>query len=326
MSLSKRKVAAGAVILALLVVLIVGGAVVLWNDSMTTPDVDCEGTNVPPNADLQQLMERHGEGTTFCLSEGSYAVSDDLRPSEGTQLVGAGMSKTFLQGTGAQIIIDAQRSADVLVAHMDISGAMGTSECKPSCGSGFRGGPDNTLMFVRLHDNVNHGVGGSEPGLLVEDSILDNNGSELFMGCCAGGIKGGNGFTIRDSEVYGNIGNGIWCDSGCPGGLEAVNNAIHDNLLSGIRHEVSDGGAIIRGNTIENNDTSGEPGAHAGIAIIASSDVVIDNNFIRENNGHAIVVRDNPRGLSEDVIIEANELEGGTIDGCGDRVACLDNP
>ncbi len=286
---------------------------------------ECNGTDVPSGSDLQQMIDQHATSTIFCLAEGTYRVSSALRPSEGMQLIGAGIEKTYLEGTGARIIVDAKGAADVLIAHMDISGARGNLACRPSCGSGFRGGPNNSVTFVRLHDNVNHGIGGSEQGLVVENSILDHNGSQPFTGCCAGGIKGGIGFTIRDSKVFANIGNGIWCDSGCPGGLEAIGNSIFDNTRSGIRYEVSQGGATVSGNTIDNNDLSGEPGAHAGIAVIASKGAVITRNTIGDNNGHAIVIRDTPRGDSEKVRIEDNEIQGQTIDGCGVDVTCIDN-
>lgn len=289
------------------------------------PPSECNGIDVPTGSDLQEVIDQHATSTILCLAKGTYRVSSALRPSEGMQLIGAGIEKTYLEGTGARIIIDAKGAAEVLIAHMDISGARGNLVCRPSCGSGFRGGPNNSVAFVRLHDNVNHGIGGSEQGLIVENSILDHNGSRAFTGCCAGGIKGGIGFTIRDSEVFANIGNGIWCDSGCPGGLEVIGNTIFDNTRSGIRYEVSQGGATVSDNAIDNNDLSGEPGAHAGIAVIASQGAVITRNTIGDNNGHAIVVRDTPRGDSKNVRIEHNEIQGQTIDGCGVDVTCIDN-
>ncbi|MGH2700439.1 MAG: right-handed parallel beta-helix repeat-containing protein [Actinomycetota bacterium] len=317
----------GVVLVALIGALaIAGAAAILFDRSQLEPaPSECKGVDVPSGSDLQQVIDQHAASTTFCLAEGTFRVSTPLLPREGTQLIGAGIDKTYLEGTGAEIIIDAKGSAGVLIAHMDISGARGNPRCRPSCGSGFRGGRDNTVEFVRLHDNVNHGIGGSEQGLVVANSILDHNGSRPFTGCCAGGIKGGIGFTIRASEVFANIGNGIWCDSGCPGGMEAIGNTIFDNTRSGIRYEVSWGGATVSDNVINSNDRSGDPGAHAGIAVIASRNALITRNTIGDNNGHAIVVRDTPRGASENVRIERNEILGQTIDGCGAEVTCIDN-
>jgi hypothetical protein len=310
---------------ALVVVLVTAGvAVSLFLNSDTLP-VECDGIDVPAGTDVQQVIGQHDEGTTFCFAEGTYQVPTPIRLLEDTRLIGAGIDKTYLKGTGAEIVVDAQDAPHVLIAHLNITAAQGNAECRPSCGRGFRGGPDNRVSFVRLHDNANNGIGGSARGLIVENSILDHNGSEKFIACCSGGIKGGTGFTIRDSEVFANNGNGIWCDVGCDGGMEATGNRIFDNTRSGIRYEISGGGALIAGNRIDNNDVFRQEGAHGGIAIVASQNVVIADNIMGDNNGHAIVVRTTPRGASDNVRIEGNKLQGQTIDGCGGDVICAGN-
>ena len=286
----------------------------------------CTGMRLSPGDDLAAVIEtERDEGLTLCLAAGTYEVPNDIDLQNGDRIMGAGMDQTFLEGTGAKIVLDAQGAEDVLLYGLDISGGRGRVVCRPMCGSGFRGGLNNRVESVRLHDNENHGIGGSEEGLVVIDSVLDHNGSRGFLGCCAGGIKGGSGFTIRDSQIYSNTGNGLWCDSGCAGGFEAYDNEIYDNSRSGIRYEVSVEGAMIEGNRIYGNNTSDPPGGHGGIGIIASGNARIVGNFFDDNQGAGIVINDTPRGNSSDIVVQDNDLNGDELEGCGASVVCENN-
>jgi hypothetical protein len=289
-------------------------------------EFNCEGTRLSPGDDLADAIEtERDEGVTFCLEAGTYEVPKDIDVQDGDQVIGAGMEQTFLEGAGAKIVIDAQGADDVLIRGLDISGGRGRIECRPMCGSGFRGGLDNRVESVRLHDNENHGIGGSEEGLTVVDSVLDHNGARGFLGCCAGGIKGGSGFVIRNSEIYSNTGNGIWCDSGCAGGFEVYDSDIYDNSRSGIRYEVSDDGAIIEDNRIYDNNSSDPPGGHGGIGIIASANARVVGNYFAGNVGAGIVINDTPRGNSHDILVRDNDLNGDDLEGCGASVVCESN-
>jgi len=286
----------------------------------------CKGMRLSPGDDLAAVIEtERDEGLILCLAAGTYEVPNDIDLQDGDRIMGAGMDQTFLEGTGAKIVLDAQGADDVFLYGLDISGGRGRVVCRPMCGSGFRGGLNNRVESVRLHDNENHGIGGSEEGLVVIDSVLDNNGSRGFLGCCAGGIKGGSGFTIRDSQIYSNTGNGLWCDSGCGGGFEVYDSEIYDNSRSGIRYEVSDEGAIIEGNRIYGNNTSDPPGGHGGIGIIASANARVVGNFFEDNQGAGIVINDTPRGNSHDIVVQDNEMNGDELEGCGASVVCENN-
>jgi len=284
------------------------------------PGKDGDGcVHVSADEDIQQAIDAHPEDTRFCLGAGRHEVADPILPKNGNHLIGMGMSETFVVGTGAEIIIDAKRAdaTSVVVRDMDISASAGTVACKPACGSGFRGGRDNVIESVRFHDHPNHGIGGSNGALTVLNSVLDHNGSAEFVGCCAGGIKGGTGFTIRDSKVFSNTGVGIWCDVGCVGGMEVYDNHVYDNTRDGIRYEVSDGGAVIVGNVVENNNTSEAVGGHGGITSVGSAHAVIRNNVLRNNGTAGIVVIQGGRGVEmQDIVIVDNKLRGDHIEGC----------
>jgi hypothetical protein len=281
----------------------------------------CDGVDLTPADDLQDAIDDQPNGTTYCLAAGTYVIEDNIEPTDGTELVGSGMGVTVLRSEGANIVIDAEGASDIAISHLDISDAHGSRACRPRCGSGLAGGTGVTIDSVAFYDNENHGIGGAEE-LVVRNSVFHHNGSDGFTGCCAGGLKSGSGFRIENSKIYENTGNGIWCDSGCPDGLEAYNNEIRDNSLDGIRYEVSDGGAVIVGNVVMNNNTTDSRGGHGGIAIVASTNVEIRNNTLGENSHGGIVVADTPRGRSSEIVVEDNELNGDEILGCSEGAAC----
>ncbi|CAN5495150.1 hypothetical protein BH20ACT23_BH20ACT23_02550 [soil metagenome] len=297
------------------------------------PPVECHGWRVAATSDIQQRIDQHEEGSTFCLEEGTYRLVSSIQPPDGTHLVGAGMDKTRLVGTGAEIIIDAKDSADVLIAHVDISGARGTQACKPSCGSGLRGGPNNTFKFVRVHDNANHGIGGSGDSLLIENSEIYGNGSNEFLGCCAGGVKSGNSFTINNSLVHDNNGSGIWCDVGCPR-FVVQDNVVIDNTKNGVRFEhggntpdsvVAASSALIVRNRVQGNNSShGYPGA--GIEVNSASNAEVAFNILGDTpDGTGISVRGS-RYPTVNIVIHDNVMNDDRVNGCHLRgVACTRN-
>lgn len=281
--------------------------------------LQCSGVNLKPSDDIQGAIDGHPDNTTFCLAPGEYPISSNIEPKSGDGFIGAGMDATFLMGDGAEIIIDANAAdaSDVAVARMDISGAEGDSSCKPECGTGFSGGVNNLVESVRLHDNPNHGIGGSESGLVVLDSILDHNGSDQFVGCCSGGIKGGTGFTIIESQVYSNIGVGIWCDVGCDGGMKVYQNTVRDNTRDGIRYEISSDGAVIGRNRVTDNNTSDVTGGHGGITSVGSANATITGNELGGNGVAGVVItaaRRRPKVA--DIDVGGNALNGDRVVGC----------
>jgi Right handed beta helix region len=284
----------------------------------------CGGVEVGLDDDLQEAIDGSPAGTTFCLAAGTYVIEEPIETKDGTELRGEGMGVTVLHSEGANVVVDAARDRDVAVSHLDLADAHGSRACRPQCGSGLHGGSSVVIDSVAFYDNENHGLGGAED-LVVTNSVFHHNGSRGFTGCCAGGLKSGSGFRIEDSKIYENTGNGLWCDSGCPEGMEALDNEIRDNTLDGIRYEVSDGGALIAGNVIARNNTSESRGGHGGIAVVASSNAEVRENTLGGNGHGGIVVADTARGRSADVVIAGNSLRGDDIRGCSEDVVCADN-
>ena len=269
-------------------------------------------------------------GTTFCIRAGTYNVGPSgIQMKSGDKLIGAGRESVFIKGSGWQII-DASKAPGAVFRSIDVSGATGNRDCRPRCGRGIVPGANNQIIDVRVHHNFTAGIGGGAAGLLILDSELDHNGSEAMTGCCAGGVKSANSFTIRNSYVHDNIGNGIWLDM-CGDRLVATNNVVKNNTKDGIRYEQprwscpDSRSASILYNTVQNNNLDREP-ASAGINVNSSPNAVVASNTLGSNGlGHGIRVG-GTRGPLTGTEIRNNSLNRDKINGCDlATVSCVSN-
>jgi len=165
-------------------------------------------------------------------------------------------------------------------------------------------GDNFTIRGSTFSRNGVSGLGGSETvGGLIEANIVDNNGAQAATGVLGNG--GGMKFTqaasiddplvVRDNEIFGNSGIGVWCDIGCDG-FEVIDNYIHDQESRAVMFELSSN-AVIRGNLLVNtnqwSDFSRDFNA-AAIAVGESSDVLIEDNYI-DGAVAGIIVRQTQR-------------------------------
>jgi hypothetical protein len=238
------------------------------------------------------------------------------------------MAPTKIKGTSRDgIFYFTNPAKGILIQNLDVSGSPAARDkSNPETkkyGRGFNGNgqqPVVTIRYSRFHHNENSGVDGIGPGSLLEYVELDNNGSEDYLGCCAGGVKSGNYYEIRHSYVHHNKGYGIWCDVGCDGGGVWF---IHDNLVTnnsvdGIRYEISmnDVGALIENNVVKSNNTSNKLGGHGGIAVVSSWHTVVKDNVLGNNGNAGIEIKDDNRGSVKNVVIGANRTNGDSVKGC----------
>jgi hypothetical protein len=288
------------------------------------PSGPCSGVAVTAGSDLQSALDAHPAGTTFCLGAGTFTVAAPITPESGDSIVGLGASQTFVVASGAPAVFEATGTTGVTLRDLDISGAVGGESCKPACGRGISGGSDLLVANVRVHDNAAAGIGGTDGPMTIVASELDHNGSEALRGCCAAGVKSANGFTITDSSVHDNIGVGIWCDVGCGGTFQAVDNVVSGNQLGGIRYETASGPALIQGNVVTNNNVLSQ-GGHGGIEVNSSANVVVTANTLGGNSGAGIIVGGGRSPGLENVMISNNSLSGDELVGCDQGVTCLGN-
>lgn len=308
-------------------------------------DADCLGTDIHPGDELVEIVNEGEEGETFCIHAGTYDIGTaNLEPRAGQSFVGdpvqigpAGevYAETVIRGSDTDGVFNFVREANgVRFENLDISGAIGERDRDDvdtkKYGRGINGNsyePVITVRYSRIHHNSNSGIGGIGAGTLIDAVELDHNGSETYLGCCAGGVKSGNSYTIRNSYVHDNVGYGIWCDLGCEGGLwEIVGNTVTGNTVDGIRFEVSmnDHGAVIKDNVVQGNNTSLKTGGHGGIAIVSSWNVLVTGNVLGDNGNYGIDIHNDARGSIRNITVEGNEMNGDDIKGCdlGNDVFC----
>jgi parallel beta-helix repeat protein len=144
------------------------------------------------------------------------------------------------------------------------------------------------VLNNNVHDNGQLGVAvnSTTTTVLVQgNTIARNNWAGFRITFEAGGLKFGNvaGLTAIGNYVYENVGNGIWCDGGCSGGIFA-NNVVENNAKNGISYEVSHAWTI-RNNVVIGNGfgTSWEWMGGTGIQINESDHVEVANNVVADN-------------------------------------------
>jgi parallel beta-helix repeat protein len=284
------------------------------------------------------IVNRGAPAQTFCIHAGAYDIGTlNLQPRPGQSFIGDPVTigprgeihaPTAIIGGDLDGVFYFIRSADnVLFENLDISGSPGVRDVNDADtkkhGRGINGNsfmPVITIRHSRIHHNANSGVDGIGAGTLLDSVELDNNGSSSYLACCAGGVKSGRTYTIRNSFVHDNTGYGIWCDQGCHGGVwQVAGNLVTGNSVDGIRYEVSmnDFGASIENNVVQGNNTSGKVGGHGGIAIVSSWKAAVVGNLLGGNGNFGIEFKDDNRGSLADNVARGNDMNGDGIKGCG---------
>jgi hypothetical protein len=295
----------------------------------------CTGTSVSPTDDLAAKIADAPSGTTFCIHAGTFSLgSAALAPKDKDKLIGDPVTRgtngsisapTKIVGTGPAIV-DIGLSIGVLIKNLDISGARGTFACRPLCGRGVSHGVSLTVSYSRIHGNALSGIGGIDTGSVVDHTELDHNGSSSFLGCCAAGVKGTTDYSVQNSYVHDNIGNGVWQD-GCGSNFKVTNSVITKSSLSGVRYEHNQdcaGSASITGNTIKNNNLSGSNGS-GGVAINSAPGATVSFNIFGGNQV-AGASAGGTRGALTGTSIHDNTMNGDLLKGCFQRgVSCLNN-
>lgn len=282
----------------------------------------------------------------FCIHAGFYNLGGrSIQVRDGMRLIGAPVTRsrsgaisapTKLYSTARDGVIFFPRVArSVVISRLDISGATGSKNNSDPLtkkhGRGINGNGNAIGLIVsrsRIHHNTNAGIGGIEQGTRIVQVELDNNGTQSYLGCCAGGVKSANDYTIKQSYIHHNKGFGVWQDV-CGGGFVVTNNRIVANSQGGVRYEHNQncaGDAYIARNVIRKNNTSRKFSDGGGIIINSAPNATVLENVLGGNIGVGIEVRGN-RGPVTGTEIRGNRLNGDRLKGC-DRakgVTCVLN-
>ena len=231
-------------------------------------------TTVRPSQSLAAVAASHPRGTVFRLSSGVFNTRS-VELQSGDKVLGAGKSATFIRFNGT-MGFDTRGATGVEIAYLDISGVNGTKRsCGKECGRGIHRGINAYYHDLRSHHNSAMGIGGGLSGARLVNVELDHNGSTANFGCCAAGVKSGRPYSITNSYVHDNLGNGIWCDQVCEGRpMTATGNRVLNNRLDGIHMEWTQGAnATIKNNYVRSSGRYGIHIAQFGYAYVLSNNV-----------------------------------------------------
>jgi hypothetical protein len=282
----------------------------------------CSGKDVYPSQNLTTLAAGSNAGTTFCIHDGTYNISKDIRVQDGDRFIGLYNDSTrpSIVTTQAHHIFNAYGSSGALIKGLKVSGAVGGNYCEPSCGRGIGGSGRNlTVDDVWATNNMNQGIGGTGPGLLVKNSLIDHNGSPSFGDdggpVSSAGIKSVNSFSVINSTVRDNDWKGVWCDIDCEA-FEVRDSIITGNGKAGIHYEISRGPAIIEGNLIQGNGYHPKAGTPAGLLVVGSRNLNAYNNTFGSNREHGIFVSKHFRKVRKHIYLHDNRKNGDPLRGC----------
>ena len=293
----------------------------------------CVGINIYPGQGLARRING-ASGKTFCLHAGRYWPQKTIRPGHNVKIIGPPVrvewpgrihAVTRIVGRHRTGVIDMGEANNVVLQNLDISGARGFKSDRwresKLHGRGIRGGDNVTIRYVASHHNAAAGISSLGPGALLDHVELYRNGSRSYVGCCAGGVKSANFYTIRNSYVHHNIGNGIWVDVG--GSFVVSRNVVVDNSRNGIRYENSRGFATIVHNRVQRNSTSrARPGG--GIEVNSADDALVAYNVLGGNFQAGITFRGNRRPVGG--VARSNIKRSDPVRGCDlPSVTCLRN-
>ena len=268
---------------------------------------------VPPGTDIQALVRRSLDGTTFILLAGVHR-RQSITPRDGMSFVGE--PGAILDGELATAFaFRADSGNNVTLRHLTIRryapplqdgaihayGADGwlvdSCDVLENTTGGIRMGNRMRITASRINDNGQIGILGSGDDILVEGNEIARNNAraEYDMYWEAGGTKFARtrDLVVRRNFVHHNHGPGLWTD------IDNVRtlydgNRVEDNAEAGIFHEISYA-AVIRNNVIRRNGAGAAPVdgvTGAGILIGVSRDVEVFDNTLSDNHNGIVAIQD----------------------------------
>jgi hypothetical protein len=100
----------------------------------------CTGKHVFPGANLVSVAAGSPSGTTFCIHQGTYSVSQAIPVTDGDRFIGVYQSlpRPIVKTTSARMVFNAAGSNRTLISGLRIEGRWGTSPASPTAAGASR--------------------------------------------------------------------------------------------------------------------------------------------------------------------------------------------
>jgi hypothetical protein len=246
----------------------------------------CSGVNLSPGASIQNFVNDHPAGTTFCLAAGTYKQqsvvpknNDQFIAAYGAVLDGQNTTAHAFSGTASGVVIQNLKiihyNPDAINLYRSDSAVQGdytygwtveNNELAYNWGAGLDLGSQMRIIGNYIHHNSQIGID--------SNNISTNNGKNIFVD--SNEISYNNYRHDFDSRWEAG-GAKFWATSN----LQVTNNYVHDNIGPGLWSDTDNINTTYANNDIENN-------VGGGIVHEVSYDVVIQNNILK-NNGRIFI-------------------------------------
>ncbi len=240
-----------------------------------------------------------GPGTFFAdysakkLYLGSDPGGRTVRASDLIAAISLRAPGTVVRGIGVRRYADSVPDQGVITSYQP-NMTLENVEVRDSATGGIgMYGSGCTLRDVTVTGSGQLGIQGSyADGLVIDNALLVGNNDQHFNDSPAAGaikITTSRGVTIKNSEISGTDGSGVWLDESVYDAT-VVHNDIHDNSGHGVHFEISST-ATIADNVVARNDY--------GIWVANSDSVNIWNNTVADNTERGIAVTEDNRRITQ---------------------------
>lgn len=255
---------------------------------------------------LNQVITTAVEGSVIKLANGEYHVNETIILTKSIRLIGEGIEKTIITGSGLELLLESANSNNIELVGISFI----TKSGKPTTAVKIDGGVLKVMTCAFSGGVVGEGAGKLGTGLYVggnaeieisQSRFEDNQESGIWLDGKTHGVVVKNEFRENDSGLA------VTGDAS----IDVIENYFTENHVS-VAYDQSSKGQI-RGNTFNKN--------RAGVLVKGNSTASMLNNIFAENDISIALAE------SCDVLIKENAINGGEwgIKAINNSIALIDN-
>ena len=125
-----------------------------------------------PGENLARVAANCPPSTTFTIKDGTYKLSRAVNANSGDAFKGvySDGARPKIVANGALMAFNVGDTKGVTISGLSISGTKGGEWCEPECGGAIKkDGWNLHVINVRLHHNLNQGIGNPGPWISPEE-------------------------------------------------------------------------------------------------------------------------------------------------------------